>query len=107
MAYGFTVNTVMSPTESPPDEDGSDEAHVAISEDFDVFLLHTKEASEAQHDNPYVQELADDSFLSILQPRRVKHAFENEHERGMFQLFLSRSLFESILMWTNIELTKK
>ena len=25
----------------------------------------------------------------------------------MFQLFLSRSLFESILMWTNIELTKK
>jgi hypothetical protein len=97
----------VSPTESPPDKDGSDEALVAISEDFEVFLLGPKEASEAQHDNPYVQELSDDSFLSILQSRRVKNAFENEHERGMFQLFLSRSLFESMLMWTNIELMKK
>lgn len=97
----------VSPTESPPDEDGSDEAHVAISEDFEVFLLGPNEASEAQHDNPYVQELSDESFLSILQPRRIKNAFENEHERGMFQLFLSRSFFESMLMWTNIKLTKK
>jgi hypothetical protein len=40
----------VSPTESPPYEDGSDEAHVAISEDFDVFLLRPKGASEAQHD---------------------------------------------------------
>jgi hypothetical protein len=95
----------MSPTEPLPDEDGSDEALGAI--DFEVFLLRPEEASEAQHDNPYIQKLSDDSFLSILQPRRVKNAFENEHERGMFQLFLSRSLFESILMWTNIELTKK
>jgi hypothetical protein len=99
--------SIMSPIEPLQDEDGSDEAYGAIVEDFEVFLLRPEEASEAQHDNPYIQKLSDDSFLSILQPRRVKNAFENEHERGMFQLFLSRSLFESILMWTNIELTKK
>ena len=62
--------SIMSTTEPPPDEDASDEAHVAII--FEVFLLRLEEASEAQHNNPYVQKLSDDSFLSILQPCHVK-----------------------------------
>ena len=44
--------SIMSPTEPLPDEDGSDEALGAI--DFEVFLLRPEEASEAQHDNPYI-----------------------------------------------------
>ena len=107
-SWSLTTASIMSTTEPPPDEDASDEAHVVIiDEDFEVFLLCPEEAPEAQHDSPYVQKLSDDSFLSILQPCHVKKAFENEHERGMFQLFLSRSLFESILMWTNIKLMKR
>jgi uncharacterized membrane protein YjgN (DUF898 family) len=36
-----------------------------------------------------------------------QNAFQNEKEKGLFQLFLPKSLFESMLRWTNEELTKK
>jgi hypothetical protein len=98
--------SIISPTEPPPDDDPED-IEEAIIENFEVFLLGAEEASEAQQENPYVRKLSEDSFLSILQPRRVKNAFLNEKERGLFQLFLSKSLFQSMLMWTNVELTKK
>jgi hypothetical protein len=105
-SWSLTMASIISPTEPPPDDDPED-TEEAIIENFEVFLLGPEEASEAQQENPYVRKLSEDSFLSILQPRRVKNAFQNEKERGLFQLFLSNSLFESMLRWTNVELTKK
>jgi hypothetical protein len=53
--------------------------------------------------NPCVKKSSEDSLLHILQPKRVKNAFENENkESNLFHLFAGRSLFEAILAWTNI-----
>jgi hypothetical protein len=86
---------------SPPMEDNED------IDDFEVYVLDECEASEVQ-DNKYVQKLCDDCYLSILQRSRVRRAFHRrEKEKALFQLFLSSSLWDSILCWTNTELQKK
>jgi hypothetical protein len=76
-------------------------------DDFEVYVLDECEASEVQ-DNKYLQKLSDDCYLSILQRSRVRRAFHSrEKEKALFQLFLSSSLWDSILCWTNTELQKK
>jgi hypothetical protein len=45
-----------------------------------------------------VKKSSEDSVLHILQPKRVKNAFENENkESNLFHLFAGHSLFEAIL----------
>jgi hypothetical protein len=74
--------------------------------DFEIYILDEEEAV-AVHDNKYVQKLSDDCYLSLLQPNHAKQAFSKEKEKGLFQLFLSKTLWEAMLSWTNIELRKK
>jgi hypothetical protein len=73
--------------------------------DFDVFILDESDIDDVAR-NAYVKELADKSVLNILQPKRVKNAFneKDERENRLFQLFLSNPLWEAILVWTNEKL---
>jgi hypothetical protein len=92
----------MPPLLSVPEQYGDD-----ITPNFDVFLLDENDVASATR-NPYVKKSSEDSLLHILQPKRVKNAFENENkESNLFHLFVGRSLFEAILRWTNKELAKK
>jgi hypothetical protein len=86
----------MPPLLSVPEQYGDD-----ITPNFDVFLLDENDVASATR-NPYVKKSSEDSLLHILQPKRVKNAFENENkESNLFHLFVGRSLFEAILRWTN------
>lgn len=75
---------------------------------FDIYLLDEKEIDSANK-NTYISSLSDKSFISILQPGRVKKAFDKEETREseLFHLFLSRSFFDCMLQWTNTELQRK
>ena len=75
---------------------------------FDVFLLDKKDVDAAMK-NPYINKLLNDSLLAILQPKRIKRAWEDEDSResSLFHLFLGCFLFDCILTWTNTELTKR
>jgi hypothetical protein len=80
----------MPPLLSVPEWDGDN-----ITPKFDVFVLDKNDVATATR-NPYVKKSSEDSLLHILQPKRVKHAFENENkESNSFHLFDGRSLFEA------------
>jgi hypothetical protein len=83
-------------------------AATEVDTDFDVFILDESDLDDIIR-NPYVKQLADNSFLNILQPKRAKNAFneKDEREKRLFQLFLSNSLWEAILVWTNEKLVSK
>jgi hypothetical protein len=63
---------------------------------LDVFLLGKKDVAKATR-NPYVNKLLEDSLLQILQPNRVKAAFENEDSResSLFHLFFTSGAMDA------------
>ena len=86
-----------------PVQEGDEEYDMDV---FDIYLLDDQPLEF--DDNPYIQKLCDDSFLSILQRSRVENAFHNEQrEKALFQLFLSPTLWDSMLVWTNKEFERK
>ena len=58
-------------------------------------------------DNPYIQNLIKTATLNILNPSRVKKAFIDNGPLGLFNLFFSNPLLESIRVWTEKRLYKK
>jgi hypothetical protein len=61
------------------------------------FFLAKRMLLRQQARNPYVNKLLEDSLLQILQPNRVKAAFENEDSResSLFHLFLTSGAMDA------------
>ena len=58
-------------------------------------------------DNPYIQNLVQTATLNILNPCRVKKDFVDNGPLGLFNLFFSNPLLESIRVWTAKRLYEK
>jgi hypothetical protein len=104
-----TLLFIMPPIFSQPEyQTATNATQEMYTPSFNVFLLNENDVDAATQ-NPYINKLSNDSLLAILQPNRVKGAWENEDSResSLFHLFLGRSLFNYILTWTNTELTKR
>ena len=54
--------------------------------------------------NAYLRDLTERSKLHILQPERVNAAYDKHGSYGLFHLFITKSMFNCIRMWTNIKL---
>jgi hypothetical protein len=67
--------------------DGTQEVHTT---EFDVFLLDANDIDVAAK-TPYINKLAENSLLSILQSKKAKRAFEKKETResSLFHLFLT------------------
>lgn len=74
---------------------------------FEVTVIDKSEVKKVLDENKYVKELADGCFLSLLQETKTKKAFKENKEKGLFHLFLSTSMFDAILTWTNKNLSEK
>lgn len=55
----------------------------------------------------YVADILSNSSLRILQSGRVKKAFSESKELGLFRLFITRQWFEAMRSWVNEKLTIK
>lgn len=77
------------------------------SEEFEVFQLDESEAASVVEDNKYIENIMNNSFLSLLQPNRAQGAFVKDHEKGLFHLFLSPTFWSGVLQWTNASRHKK
>ena len=81
---------------------------------LDTDLYHCREeAYENQldddgmyKDNEYIQSLVESADLHLHQIDLIDKQLEENNELGLFFLFLSPSLLESIWVWTNDNLTE-
>ena len=58
-------------------------------------------------DNPYLKSLFDSADLKILQPALVSRSYKQQKELGLFSLFLTPSLVETIRTWTEKRMIQK
>ena len=81
----------------PPD-------HVDLFLDtFDVVEEDERTARE-NLTNVYLCDLTERSKLHILQPEKVNTTYDRHDSYGSFHLFITKSMYNCIRMWTNIKL---
>ena len=97
----------MAPLLSKPIDSTVNSTTELVTPEFEVFLLNEEDVATASK-NLYVCQLSKHSFLSILQPKRAKRAFQSDdREKQCFHLFIGRSFFEASHSWTNDNLIAK
>ena len=91
----------MGPLLSKPVDSTVDSTTELVTPEFEVFLLNEEDVATALK-NLYILQLSEHSFLSILQPKRAKRAFQSDdREKQCFHLFIGQSFFEASHSWTN------
>jgi hypothetical protein len=73
---------------------------------FEISEFSASEMEKIQSGNSYIKELTDGCYLSLLQPRKTKKAFQKNKEKDLFHLIFSVKFFDACLKWTNGELLK-
>ena len=79
----------------------SEEVNAFCEENMTEMWEMTEEDVQESCENPYIKELTANSRLHLLQPDRIKQAYNQNKELGLFRLFLSKSFFKCVLRWTN------
>ena len=81
-----------------PDE--NEEIVDVLVSDFDLIEIETA-VNEKENDNLYVKSLLDSSDLHVLNEKRVKKAFTDGGEVGLFHLFFTKQYLSVISKWTS------
>ena len=72
-------------------------------ETFD-FVEEDEVTARENLTNAYLRDLSERSKLHLLQPEKVNAAYDKHGSYGLFHLFITKSMFNCIRMWTNIKL---
>ena len=72
-----------------------------LSEDgFECIEVDDEETSRLARSNAYIKQLVDATGLRIIQADKVAHAYRDNGFLGLFHLFLTKSWFEAVRVWT-------
>ena len=86
---------------------GDDVIYNELVSDFEFMEFEESGTIDiAVNENNYVQSLIQLSDLHILQEARVRKAYTNGKEVGLFHLFFTKQYFNMICQWTNARLTE-
>src|SRR5687768_11450416 len=78
-----------------------DDDYDSEEEEISFTQVDTDEKNTIALQNDYIKELLQHTRIEILQKETVKNPYSINKELGLFHLFLSRSFFESLHVWTN------
>ena len=71
------------------------------------FSEEDNETAVENNRNRYLQWLEQNTDLFLLQAERAKYAYEKDGKYGLFTLFITKSMFNCIRVWTNANLKAK
>ena len=71
------------------------------------FTEEGNESVGANKSNRYLQWLERNTSLFLLQPDRAKYAYAKDKKYGLFSLFVTKSMFNCIRVWSNANLKAK
>jgi hypothetical protein len=76
----------------------------ALEELEGSFKVIDVDCNKRKDENDYVEELKRNSRLKLLQEQKIKKAYQDGKELGLFQLFFTDEYLQVVLRWTNHKL---